>query len=39
MLLPELDYQRTILLDRDALEELLEIEEVRAVVSSSALGH
>lgn len=36
--LPELGYQRTILLDRDALEELLEAEEVRAVVSSTALG-
>lgn len=36
--LPELGYQRTILLDRDALEELLEVDEVRAVVSSSALG-
>ena len=37
--LPDLGYQRTILLDRDALEELLEVEEVRAVVSTSALGH
>ncbi len=36
--LPELGYQRTILLDRDALEELLEADEVRAVVSSTALG-
>lgn len=37
--LPELGYQRTTLLDRDALEELLEAEEVRAVVRSSTLGH
>ena len=35
--LPQFGYQRTILLDRDALEELLEVEEVRAVVSPSAL--
>jgi hypothetical protein len=35
--LPQLGYQRTILLDRDALEELLEADEVRAVVSPSAL--
>jgi hypothetical protein len=33
--LPELGYQRTTLLDRDALEELLEIDEVRAVIRSS----
>jgi hypothetical protein len=37
--LPELGYQRTTLLDRDALEELLEADEVRAVVRSSTLGH
>ena len=36
--LPELGYQRTTLLDRDALEELLEVDEVRAIVGSSALG-
>lgn len=36
--LPELGYQRTTLLDRDALEELLEADEVRAVVRTSALG-
>lgn len=30
--LPELGYQRTTLLDRDALEELLTADEVRAVV-------
>ncbi len=37
--LPELGYQRTTLLDRDALEELLEADDVRAVVRASALGH
>jgi hypothetical protein len=37
--LPELGYQRTILLDREALEELLELDEIRAIVSSSPLGH
>lgn len=36
---PDLGYQRTLLLDRDALEELLEVDEVRAVLSSSAPGH
>jgi hypothetical protein len=36
--LPELGYQRTTLLDRDALEELLEVDEVRAIVRSSPLG-
>lgn len=36
--LPELGYQRTILLEREALEELLEVDEIRAVVSPSALG-
>jgi len=30
--MPELSYQRTTLLDRDALEELLEADEVRALV-------
>jgi hypothetical protein len=36
--LPELGYQRTTLLDRDALEELLEIDEVREIVRTSILG-
>jgi hypothetical protein len=36
--LPELGYQRTTLLDRDALEELLETEEVREIIHASALG-
>lgn len=36
--LPELGYQRTILLDRDALEELLEADGVRAVVASAGLA-
>lgn len=36
--LPELGYQRTILLDREALEELLEADGVRAVVSSAGLA-
>jgi hypothetical protein len=35
--LPELGYQRTTLLDRQALERLLEAEEVRALVRPSAL--
>lgn len=35
--LPELGYQRTTLLDRDALEELLEADEVRELVSAAAL--
>ena len=30
--LPELGYQRTTLLDRDTLEELLEADEVRAIL-------
>ena len=34
--LPELGYQRTTLLDRDALEELLEADEVRKILSASA---
>ena len=29
---PEMKYQRTTLIDRDALEELLEVEEIRALV-------
>ncbi|MFQ5415573.1 MAG: hypothetical protein ACE5FL_00855 [Myxococcota bacterium] len=36
--LPELGYQRTTLLDRDALEELLESDAVREIVHASALG-
>lgn len=36
--LPELGYQRTTLLDRDALEELLEADDVRAIVETAALG-
>ena len=36
--LPELGYQRTILLDREALEELLEADGVRAVVASAGLA-
>lgn len=36
--LPELAYHRTTLLDRDALEELLESDDVRAVVSRSTAG-
>ena len=35
--LPELGYQRTTLLDRDALEELLEADEVREIVRGTAL--
>lgn len=35
--LPELGYQRTTLLDRDALEELLEADEVRQIVGAAAL--
>ncbi|MGI9591300.1 MAG: hypothetical protein ACR2P8_08020 [Myxococcota bacterium] len=35
--LPEMGYQRTTLLDRDALEELLAIDEVRALVTGSPL--
>jgi hypothetical protein len=37
--LPELGYQRTTLLDRDALEELLEADEVRAAFGAAALDH
>ena len=29
---PEMNYQRTTLLDREALEELLEVDEIRALV-------
>lgn len=36
--LPELGYQRTTLLDREALEELLEIDEVREIIHASASG-
>jgi hypothetical protein len=36
--LPELGYQRTTLLDRDALEELLETDAVREIVVSAAVG-
>jgi hypothetical protein len=35
--IPEREYQRTTLLDRDALEELLEADEVRAIVGAYAL--
>jgi len=35
--LPELGYQRTTLLDRDALEELLTADEVRNLVEASPL--
>jgi len=35
--IPEREYQRTTLLDRDALEELLEADEVRAIVGADAL--
>jgi hypothetical protein len=37
--LPELGYQRTTLLDRDALEELLEADDVREIVRASTLDH
>ncbi len=37
--LPELAYHRTTLLDRDALEELLESDDVRAVVDRSTPDH
>jgi len=36
--LPELGYQRTTLLDRDALEELLSADDVREVVGGASLG-
>jgi len=35
--IPEREYQRTTLLDRDALEELLEADEVRAIIGANAL--
>ena len=35
--IPELGYQRTTLLDRGALEQLLETDEVRAVVRTEEL--
>ena len=35
--LPELGYQRTTLLDREALEELLEADDIREIVRTSAL--
>lgn len=36
--LPDLGYQRTTFLDRDALEELLEEDDVRDVVENGRLG-
>ncbi len=36
--LPDLGYQRTTFLDRDALEELLEADDVREVVETACLG-
>jgi hypothetical protein len=36
--LPELGYQRTTLLEREALEELLEIDEVREIIHAVASG-
>jgi len=35
--IPEREYQRTTLLDRDTLEELLEVDEVRAIIGADAL--
>ncbi len=35
--LPELNYQRTTLLDRDALETLLEMDEVRSILSECVI--
>ncbi len=35
--IPEREYQRTPLLDRDALEDLLEADEVRAIIGADAL--
>jgi hypothetical protein len=35
---PELGYQRTTFLDRDALEELLGADEVRQVIETGSLG-
>ncbi len=37
--LPQLGYQRTTLLDRDALEALLEADEVRALVARQLPTH
>lgn len=36
--LPSLGYQRTTLLDRETLEQLLDTDEVRAVVRTAELG-
>jgi hypothetical protein len=36
--LPDLGYQRTTFLDREALEELLEADDVREVVETTALS-
>ena len=36
--IPEREYQRTTLLDRDTLEELLEADELRAIIGTDALG-
>ena len=35
--IPEREYQRTTLLDRDALEELMEVDEIRAIIGTDAL--
>ena len=35
--IPNREYQRTTLLDRDALEELLEGDEVRAIIGANVL--
>jgi hypothetical protein len=35
--IPERDYHRATLIDRDALEELLETDEVRAIIGADAL--
>jgi hypothetical protein len=35
--IPEREYQRTTLLDRDTLEELLETDEIRAIIGADAL--
>ena len=36
--IPEREYQRTTLIDRDTLEELLETDEVRAIIGTDALN-
>jgi hypothetical protein len=36
--LPQLGFQRTTLMDRDALEQLLETDEVRSLVNGSTAG-